>query len=127
MALNQADFRQISSAPEGCRKLAGGVSHRKMSPCNEPRQGRRISGLTGALPPFHRPCRGGWFFSIPIRWLTPPANFPLSLRDGRSLHDLASVIFWDACGQFFVETFSTDVPLEILEALIAETRERVPI
>jgi hypothetical protein len=38
---------------------------------------------------------------------------------------VASVIYWDACGQFFVETFGTEVPLDILEALIAETREQV--
>ena len=38
---------------------------------------------------------------------------------------IASVIYWDACGQFFVETFGSDVPLDILEELISETRERV--
>ncbi|REJ85834.1 MAG: hypothetical protein DWQ34_28320 [Planctomycetota bacterium] len=37
----------------------------------------------------------------------------------------AEVVFWDASGQFFVETFNTDVPLEILERLIAEARERI--
>jgi hypothetical protein len=35
---------------------------------------------------------------------------------------VATVIFWDACGQFFVETLGADVPLEIIEALIAETK-----
>lgn len=38
---------------------------------------------------------------------------------------IASVFYWDACGQFFVETFGSDVKLEILEELISETRERV--
>ena len=40
---------------------------------------------------------------------------------------VASVIFWDASGQFFVETFGSDVPLDILEALIEETREHYRI
>lgn len=40
---------------------------------------------------------------------------------------VASVIFWDANGQFFVETFDTDVPLDIMELLIEETKEKVKI
>ena len=40
---------------------------------------------------------------------------------------VASVIFWDACGQFCVETFGTDVSLDIMEALIAETKERIKV
>ena len=35
---------------------------------------------------------------------------------------VARVIFWDACGQFFVETCGTDVPLEIFEELIKEAK-----
>ena len=38
---------------------------------------------------------------------------------------IASVVFWDACGQFFVETFNSDVPLEILEELMAEAKEKI--
>jgi hypothetical protein len=38
----------------------------------------------------------------------------------------AEVIFWDAMGQFFSQTFS-EVPLNVLEALIAEAKTAVPI
>ena len=36
----------------------------------------------------------------------------------------AEVIFWDAAGQFYVQTFG-EVPVTIMEALIAETRDAV--
>jgi len=39
----------------------------------------------------------------------------------------AEVIFWDAVGQYFVQTFDGEVPVEILEAVIAETKERVGV
>ena len=35
---------------------------------------------------------------------------------------IARILYWDACGQFSVETLGSDVPLEILEALIAEAK-----
>jgi hypothetical protein len=35
---------------------------------------------------------------------------------------VARILFWDSCGQFAVETLGTDVPLEILEELIAEAK-----
>jgi hypothetical protein len=38
---------------------------------------------------------------------------------------IATVLFWDACGQFFVETFDSDLPLAILEELVWETKEKV--
>jgi hypothetical protein len=38
---------------------------------------------------------------------------------------VARVIFWDACGQLFVETTGTDVPLAILEEVIAEAKASV--
>lgn len=44
-------------------------------------------------------------------------------RDDRER--VASVIYWDACGQFFVETFGTDVPLTILEDLATEAKASV--
>ena len=34
---------------------------------------------------------------------------------------IAAVIFWDAMGQYFVETFNSDVTLDVLEDLISET------
>ncbi|QDU21158.1 hypothetical protein [Urbifossiella limnaea] len=47
-------------------------------------------------------------------------------QDGADLR-VASVVFWDATGQFWVETFGTDIPLQVLEELIAETKEKVRI
>jgi hypothetical protein len=35
------------------------------------------------------------------------------------------ILFWDACGQFVVETLGTCVPLEILEELITEAKESI--
>jgi hypothetical protein len=40
---------------------------------------------------------------------------------------VARVIFWDARGQFFAETCGTDVPLELLECLIAEAKATIPL
>ena len=37
---------------------------------------------------------------------------------------VATVIYWDAMGQFFVETFG-DLPLDILEELIRETKAAI--
>ena len=54
-------------------------------------------------------------------------GFELHCASGGETQRVASVIFWDACGQFFIETFGSDVPLDILEELISETRERVKI
>lgn len=39
----------------------------------------------------------------------------------------AEVIFWDAAGQYFIQTFNGDVPVTILEAVIAETKKRVGV
>lgn len=38
---------------------------------------------------------------------------------------VARVVFWDACGQFYVETFQTDVPLDIFEEVIAEAKTAI--
>lgn len=35
---------------------------------------------------------------------------------------VARLLFWDASGQFFFETFKTDIPLSIVEELIAEAK-----
>lgn len=40
---------------------------------------------------------------------------------------VAEVFFWDASGTFTVETFNSDVPVEIIEELIAEAKHRIPI
>jgi hypothetical protein len=53
------------------------------------------------------------------------AGFELNRTENGETKRAASVIYWDATGQFYVETFDTDLPLDILEELIAETRSRV--
>ncbi len=35
---------------------------------------------------------------------------------------VARILFWDASGQFSVETFNCEVPLDVLEELIGEAR-----
>lgn len=47
------------------------------------------------------------------------------LEDGKEILN-AQVFYWDASGQFFVETFNEDVPLVILEKLICEAKKLVP-
>jgi len=38
---------------------------------------------------------------------------------------VARIAFWDASGEFVVETFDGDVPLVILEELIVEAKETI--
>lgn len=38
---------------------------------------------------------------------------------------VARILLWDASGQFSVETFNCEVPLDVLEELITEVRARV--
>jgi hypothetical protein len=38
---------------------------------------------------------------------------------------VARVLFWDSSGQFSAETLGTDIPLAILEELIAEAKESI--
>jgi hypothetical protein len=40
---------------------------------------------------------------------------------------VARVVFWDAEGQFSIETFGEDVPLDIAEDLIAEAKAQVRV
>ena len=39
----------------------------------------------------------------------------------------AQVVFWDAAGHYAVETFDGDVPVEIIEAVIAEAKQKVGV
>jgi hypothetical protein len=49
---------------------------------------------------------------------------------GRRLHvqrecqssTVAEVVFWDAIGHFMFQTFGSDVPLELIEAVISEAK-----
>ena len=38
--------------------------------------------------------------------------------------DIAQVTYWDAVGQFFIETFGEDIPIEIARELMAEAESR---
>lgn len=38
---------------------------------------------------------------------------------------IAEVVFWDACGQYSLQTFNGDVPLDIIEPLILEAKETI--
>lgn len=40
---------------------------------------------------------------------------------------VARILFWDACGQFFFETFNTDIPVKIVEDLFAEAKATIKI
>ena len=39
---------------------------------------------------------------------------------------VATCIYWDATGQFFLQTFGIDLPVTIVEKLIADARAAVP-
>ena len=39
----------------------------------------------------------------------------------------AQVVFWDAAGHLAVQTFDGDVPVEIMEVVIAEAKEQVRV
>lgn len=41
------------------------------------------------------------------------------------IEHVATVTYWDAAGQFFIETHRTDIPVEIANEMIAETTETV--
>ena len=47
-------------------------------------------------------------------------------RNGKQ-DKVANIMFWDASGQFFVETFNADVPLSIFEEMIAEAKATIKI
>lgn len=39
---------------------------------------------------------------------------------------VAKITFWDASGQFFLEMGGPEVPLVVIEALIAEVKQQIP-
>jgi hypothetical protein len=40
---------------------------------------------------------------------------------------VAQVLYWDASGHFFVATFGVEVPVDIIEDLIAETKTSIKL
>ena len=53
--------------------------------------------------------------------------FDLHRHEGLSARRVVRLAFRDATGQFFVQTFDQEVPLVILEHLIAEARAGIPL
>ncbi len=51
----------------------------------------------------------------------------LARRRGEHAERVARVVFWDAEGQFFLETFAHDVPLPIVEDMIAESKTAMKV
>ena len=54
------------------------------------------------------------------------AGLDLAIIVGQERKGAARVTYWDATGQYVVETFR-EVPLQILEELIAETKQSVGV
>jgi len=52
--------------------------------------------------------------------------YRISRSEQRNLR-VARVVFWDACGDFFLETFNADIPVKLAEDLIAEARATIKI
>lgn len=53
------------------------------------------------------------------------AGVDLYCIDGGTRDRVARVVFWDAMGEFSVETFNGDLPVDIVEQLIAEARASI--
>jgi hypothetical protein len=41
--------------------------------------------------------------------------------------DVAQVTFWDAAGQFYIETFGEDIPFAIARELMAEAEQNINV
>ena len=55
------------------------------------------------------------------------AGMELYRATGGITERVARVIFWDASGQFFIETFNSDLPLTLAEELISEAKASVRV
>lgn len=73
---------------------------------------------------------GLWRYTTRLTYDDKEGNSALELyadRDGEGTERVARVVFWDAYGDFFFETFGTDVPAIVAEQLIAEARSSIKI
>jgi hypothetical protein len=50
----------------------------------------------------------------------------MTRKDG-TVDRVARVVFWDACGDFFFETFGHQVPVRIAEELMIEAKETIKV
>lgn len=55
------------------------------------------------------------------------AGFDLYRTTGDKKTRVASVIYWDAIGTYYIDTSGNELPLPIIEALIAETKAAVNV
>ena len=56
------------------------------------------------------------------------AGIQLYRSSGANRRHVATVTFWDASGQFFVQTHGDeDVPLSILQAVIDDAKKRIKV
>lgn len=49
----------------------------------------------------------------------------LTRRDGNRAERVARVVFWDAIGQFMLEMFTDEIPVTVIEQLIAEAKREI--
>ena len=52
-------------------------------------------------------------------------GFDLYRLENDQKQRVARIVFWDAAGEFVLETFGGDVPLTIMEELIAEAKRTI--
>jgi hypothetical protein len=53
------------------------------------------------------------------------SGFRLHRERSDKTTEVGQVIFWDTTGGFVFETFGSDIPVEIVEAAIAEARDKI--
>ncbi|MBM4385029.1 MAG: hypothetical protein FJ091_16880 [Deltaproteobacteria bacterium] len=54
-------------------------------------------------------------------------GFDLYRVEGGKKMRVARVVFWDAAGEFVLETFGGDVPLAVIEELIREAKRVIKV
>ena len=53
------------------------------------------------------------------------AGLELNCKCGSEQACVARLLYWDSCGRFYFETFSSQIPLEIVEELISEAKSKI--
>jgi hypothetical protein len=51
----------------------------------------------------------------------------LATRNDADMKRVARVVFWDAYGEFFFETFESQIPVPVAEQLIAEAKSSMRV
>jgi hypothetical protein len=74
---------------------------------------KRVHGIYRFESEFVEDRRDGW------------AGFDLYRMEGKARDRVARVVFWDALGQFHIETFKGDIPVDIAEELIKEAKAAI--